>query len=80
MSAGQPSREGHSECSGALGLLTRRLNSGDGVRKQGGDGAGLTERRHPAGERKKLNEKVEFNRDDYFNLPAVIPDENIKPR
>lgn len=38
-------------CSGALGL---RTNSGDGARKQGGDRAGLTERRHPTGQ-KKIN-------------------------
>lgn len=27
------------------------MNSGDGVRKQGGDRAGLANRRHPTGER-----------------------------
>lgn len=38
----------------------RRLNSGDGVRKKGGDRAGLTKRRHPSGKRKKQNDEMEF--------------------
>lgn len=55
--------------SGALRLLMQRLNSREGLRKQGG--AGLTERHHPTWERGKRGDH------DYcFTLSAVNQEKN----
>lgn len=51
-------------CSGALG---QRMDSGDGVRKQGGDRAGLSERRHPTGQ----TQKAKWESRQLFQSPAV---------
>lgn len=68
------------ECSGALGLLKGRLDSGDGARKQEGNAAGLTKRHHTREEKKnkvrRWNSKSNRNHENDFCLPAVTADEH----